>query len=122
MVEREPSRFGAAVDTAPAIAGEERTARDAPLHRLRDTDVVREPDHVGPHECRSGRAERGVEPLKHLGAPLPNEDVRTPHRAHVQWLEARVQHEDVMHHSRLYQRALWPLCSRPWLTVGVRGV
>src|SRR4029079_10065226 len=44
VVEGEPSARGAAVDAAPAVAGEEGAARDLPLDRPRHADVVDQPD------------------------------------------------------------------------------
>ena len=46
VVERQPGRPVAAVDAAPAVAGEERPSRDAPLDRARDAHVRHEADHV----------------------------------------------------------------------------
>ena len=63
VVERQPAARRAAVDAAPAVAGEERPAGDLPLDRPRHPDVVDEPDHVRPDEAAGGRAQRLVELL-----------------------------------------------------------
>ena len=54
-VSRPPAR--PAVDAAPAVAGEQRPARDLSLLRARHADVLDEPDHVRPRE----RVGRGVQ-------------------------------------------------------------
>ena len=44
-----------------------------------------------------GRSEWMRVMLDDLGLALPDEDVRAPIGAHVQWLVARVQDENLMH-------------------------
>ena len=74
MVEREPAARGAAVDAAPAVAGEERPAGDLPLDRPRDADVVdRAGSRAARRSCRSpsgaaGRAARSPPPCPCRGA------------------------------------------------------
>ena len=62
---------------------EERAARDLPLDRPRNADVVDEPDDVRPHERVRGRPEWSLERLDHLGLALEDEHMGTPHRSHV---------------------------------------
>src|SRR4051812_1867839 len=50
VVERQPPVPVAAVDAAPAVPGEQRPARDLPLHGTRHANVGHEPDHVRPGE------------------------------------------------------------------------
>ena len=97
VVERQPRRAVAAVDAAPAVTGEQRPPRDAPLDRPRHADVRDEPDHVGPHVRVRRRPERLVETLDDLRLPLPHEYVGATCRAHVERLVARVQDENVVH-------------------------
>ena len=66
MVERQPATR-AAVHAAPAVAREQRPARDLPLDRARNADVAHEPDHVRPRRrCRvaerSGRSSSRAPP------------------------------------------------------------
>src|SRR5437764_8029336 len=100
VVEGEPARAGAAVDAAPAVAREERATRDLALHRPRHAHVGDEPDDVRPRVGRGGGRERLLELLDHLGLALVDEHVRTPNGAHVEWLVAGVQNENVLHHRR----------------------
>ena len=108
MVERQAAVRASAVDAAPAVTREERAARDLALHEPRDAHVVDESDDVWPLERRSGRAKRSVQLFDHLGLALVDEDVRTPYRADVQWLETRVQDENLLHPPENYPKAGWP--------------
>ena len=96
MVERE-SAAAAAVDAPPAVAGEERSSGNLPLHRPRHPDVVDEADHMRSLEGRGGRMERQVVLLQDFGLALEHEDVCAPNRADVQRLVARVQDENLLH-------------------------
>src|SRR6185295_19362517 len=97
VVERQPAAGRAAVDAAPAVAGEEGAAGDLPLDRTGDADVVDQPDHVRPDEAAGRRAERLVEVLDHLGLALVEEDVGAPNRAHIQRLVTGVEDQNLLH-------------------------
>src|SRR5207248_1182911 len=79
------------------VAGEEGPAGDLPLDRAGHTDVVDQPDHMGPDEAARGRAQRLIEVLDHLGLALVQEHVGTPNRAHVQRLVTGIQNQNLLH-------------------------
>ena len=100
VVERQPARGGAAVDATPAVAREERAARDLALDGPRHAHVGHEPDHVWPR-IRVGRGvQRLVELLDHLGLSLEHEHVGTPHGCDIQRLVTRVQNQNLLHLGR----------------------
>ena len=100
VVERQPPARGAAVDTAPAVTGEEGAPRDLALDDPGNPDVAEKPDHVRPRKPRRGRAEWSVELFDHLRLPLVDEDVRAAQRAHVERLETGVEDQHLLHGAR----------------------
>ena len=100
VVERQPPAAGAAVHALPPVAREQRPPGDAPLHRLRDADVVDEADHVRADVRVRRRSQRLVVALENLGPALAHEHVCPAHRAHIQWFVARIQDEYLVHFSR----------------------
>ena len=96
VVERQPAAADAAVDAAPAVAREERAARDLPLHAVRDADVGDQPDHVRPGNDVDADVSGRSSSLEHLRLALEHEHVRPPDGGHVQRLVARVQDENLV--------------------------
>jgi hypothetical protein len=97
VVEGEAPGRGAAVDTAPAVTGEQGAARDLSLHHARNPDIVDEPDDVWPLIRVSGRAKWSVQLLDHLCLALEDEDVGAAERAHIERLVTRIENENLLH-------------------------
>src|SRR2546423_8217416 len=100
VVEREPPAGAAALDATPIVTGEERPARDLPLHRPGYANVLDEPDYVRPGKRRRRRPQRLVELLDHLGLALEYEHMRAPNRRHIERLVARIQHQYLLQDSQ----------------------
>ena len=96
VVEREPSALSPQYDAAPAVAGEERPARDAALHGARHADVRRRAgSRAAGCRCSSpcAAARRAVPPPR----PCPSRRARARDvSAHVERLIARVQDEHML--------------------------
>src|SRR5215831_20955239 len=88
VVERQLASCRPAVHAAPAVPGEQGPARDLPLQRPRDPDVLDEPDYVRPRELDRRRSEGLIELLVHLGLALEHEHVGAPNGRDVQGLVA----------------------------------
>src|SRR5215204_1511538 len=100
MVERQPAAGRAAVDAAPAVAGEQGPAGNLSLDCAGDADVGDEPDDVWPRIRVRGRMKRFVQLLDHLGLSLEYQDVSASNGGHVQRLVAGIQDQNLLHLGR----------------------